>query len=212
VNGGIASIRDVEGDVVTASFAVVLPDEPVPVRLMNTIWADRNGVHDALTTPGDLRAWLAAAYPDDKVRGADLARFRGLRDALRRLAALLTGDERPAAAATTDAKRAVAEVNDAAALAPGWPQLVLRGGELRQTTAGPATAGDRLLTSIAHEAIALFTGDDRAELRACHAPGCVLYFVQDHPRRAWCSTACGNRARVARHYERHHRTPAADER
>jgi len=82
VNGGIASIRDVEGDVVTASFAVVLPDEPVPVRLMNTIWADRNGVHDALTTPGDLRAWLAAAYPDDKVRGADLARFRGLREAL----------------------------------------------------------------------------------------------------------------------------------
>ena len=41
--------------------------------------------------------------------------------------------------------------------------------------------------------------------RATHAPGCVLYFVQDHPRREWCSTACGNRARVARHYDRHHR-------
>jgi predicted RNA-binding Zn ribbon-like protein len=196
----------VEGHVVTASFAVVLPDEPVPVRLLNTIWADRNGVHDALTTSGDLRAWLAATYPDDKTRGADLARFRALRDALRRLAALLTGDDRTAAAsATTDVKRAVATVNEAAALAPGWPQLALRGGELRQTVAGPATAGGRLLSTIAHEAIALFTGGNRAELRACYAPGCVLYFVQDPPRRAWCSTACGNRARVARHYERHHR-------
>ena len=29
---------------------------------------------------------------------------------------------------------------------------------------------------------------------------CVQYFVKDHPRREWCSAACGNRARVARHY------------
>nr|WP_279582460.1 CGNR zinc finger domain-containing protein [Fodinicola feengrottensis] len=24
------------------------------------------------------------------------------------------------------------------------------------------------------------------------------------PRREWCSASCGNRARVARHYDRHH--------
>jgi predicted RNA-binding Zn ribbon-like protein len=41
-------------------------------------------------------------------------------------------------------------------------------------------------------------------LGACEAPGCVRYFVRDHPRRGWCSAACGNRARVARHYRRHH--------
>ena len=45
-------------------------------------------------------------------------------------------------------------------------------------------------------------GPHRAELRACHAPGCVLLFLKDHPRRAWCSDACGNRARQARHYAR----------
>jgi hypothetical protein len=44
---------------------------------------------------------------------------------------------------------------------------------------------------------------DSPRLRACQAPGCVLYFVKDHPRREWCSTACGNRARAARHYRRH---------
>lgn len=186
----------------------LLPDEPVPIRLMNTVWADRTGVHDALGTPRELRAWLAAAYPREQVRGADLDRFRALRDALRRIAALLTADTRPAAASTTrSARQAVAELNRAAALAPTYPQLTLSGGQLRGTRTGPATPADRLLSTIAAEAVDLFTGDSGATIRACHAPGCVLYFRQDHPRREWCSAACGNRARVARHYERHRRTP-----
>jgi predicted RNA-binding Zn ribbon-like protein len=197
--------------VITASFAVLLPGEPVPVRLMNTVWADRQGVHDALTTPAELHAWLADVFPDDPASGADLDRFRLLRDALRRLAALLTADSRPAATNTT-AERAVADVNEAAALAPTCPQLILRGGRLGHAVAGAASPGDHLLTAIAREAIELFAGDGRAEIRACYAPGCVLYFVQDHPRREWCSTACGNRVRAARHYERHHPKASTAER
>jgi len=27
--------------------------------------------------------------------------------------------------------------------------------------------------------------------------------VKNHPRREWCSAACGNRVRAARHYRRH---------
>jgi predicted RNA-binding Zn ribbon-like protein len=41
-------------------------------------------------------------------------------------------------------------------------------------------------------------GQLQPDLRACGAPGCVLMFVKDHPRREWCSVACGNRARQAR--------------
>lgn len=189
---------------------MVLPDEPVPVRLMNTIWADRLGVHDALTTTGNLRAWLTAIQPNRDERDPDLGdleRFRALRDALRRLAALLAGDTRAAAAsATTDIDQAVADVNDAAAQAPTWPQLAYRDGNFRQVTAGHATPARRALSSIACQSIDLFTGDDRVKLRACYAPGCVLYFIKDHPRREWCSTACGNRARAARHYQRHHKS------
>jgi predicted RNA-binding Zn ribbon-like protein len=198
--------------VTASSLAVVLPGEPVPVRLMNTIWADRLGVHDVLTTVGNLRAWLAAIHPNEDEPDPDLGdleRFRVLRDALRRLAALLAGDTRPAAAsATTGIGQAVADVNDAAAQAPAWPQLAYRDGGLHLATAGRATPARRALSSIAHQAILLLTGEDRVKLRACYAPGCVLYFVQDHPRREWCSTACGNRARAARHYERHHKKPS----
>lgn len=61
----------------------------------------------------------------------------------------------------------------------------------------------RTLATITAEAVELFTGERHSRLRACYAPGCVLYFVKDHPRREWCSAACGNRARAARHYRRH---------
>lgn len=184
------------------------------MRLMNTIWADRSGVHDALHTTGGLRGWLAAVEPESagaprSVATSDVAHFRALRDALRRLAAVVTGDTRPAAtSAIDDIHRAVAEVNHAVTQAPTWPQLTFDHGEMRSHRTGEATATMRSLSSIAAEAITLFTGEDRLHLKACHAPGCVLYFAKDHPRREWCCTACGNRARAARHYERHHRPPA----
>jgi predicted RNA-binding Zn ribbon-like protein len=187
--------------------------EPLPVELMNTIWADRHGVHDALSTTAHLQAWLAAVFPDRPAPepGPDeLARVRTLRDALRRLAATLTNDTRPAASsATTDVHRAVADVNSAAQQAPTWPQLAYRDGELNRTTAGITTPAKRALSSIARDAIDLLAGDEPIALRACHAPGCVLYFVKGHPRREWCSVACGNRARAARHYRRHRTPPKA---
>ena len=60
---------------------------------------------------------------------------------------------------------------------------------------------ERRLGELAAEAVRFFGSDP--QLRACLAPGCVLYFVKDHPRREWCGPACGNRARAARHYRRH---------
>ena len=119
------------------------------------------------------------------------------------------------AAGITDHTRAVAEqlaegtsIDDAVqtvnAEAAALPARLLR-------RSGRTTSADRTSTSpvaaaramIAVDAVALLAGDpESGPLRACLAPGCVLYFVADHPRREWCSPACGNRARVARHYER----------
>jgi predicted RNA-binding Zn ribbon-like protein len=50
--------------------------------------------------------------------------------------------------------------------------------------------------------MALLAGPDASRIRACQAPGCVLFFLAERRRRDWCSPACGNRARVARHYRR----------
>ena len=128
--------------------AWVLPHEPAPVRLMNTVWADRHGVYDALISRGDLAGWLAATgltARGSPLNDDDLAHFRDLRDALRRLAALVTADDaRPAAeSAIPDATAAVAVLNAAAvAVNPAAPRLQLLGGALTRDAApsGPPVA------------------------------------------------------------------------
>jgi predicted RNA-binding Zn ribbon-like protein len=197
--------------------------EPLPVELMNTIWADSDGVHDALATADEAAVWLAAFAARAGIASADLfsgmdaadieqlaRRLRRLRDALRRLAAEVTADPRPAASSpVADLEAAVAEVNRAAAATPRWWTLNWTAGAQPSRTAHAAKPGSHALVSqIAEGAVTLFATPQQPRLRACLAPGCVLYFTKTHPRREWCSPACGNRARVARHYRRHHPHPS----
>jgi predicted RNA-binding Zn ribbon-like protein len=175
---------------------LLTPDEPRPVQLMNTIWASRSQVNDNLNTVGGLAEFLG--FPAGE---GHLKAFRALRQALRDLAGVLTEDTR-AIAQNRDLHRAVTEVNRAAKRAPEWPQLAVEDGELLRHNESEGAPATQALARIAAEAVELFTGENRVLLRACYAPGCVLYFVKDHPRREWCSPGCGNRVRAARHYRR----------
>jgi predicted RNA-binding Zn ribbon-like protein len=183
----------------------MLSDESLPVRLMSTIWADTDGVHDDLRTTADVDAWLDAVGLDRAGTHAtegELAKARALRDAVRRLAGYVTRDSRPAArSALTDVAAALDRVNSAVAELPA-PLLGLREGRLELGTHGGASPVAAGLARVAEQAAGLLGGQDAARLRACYAPGCVLYFVKTHPRREWCSVACGNRVRAARHYQR----------
>jgi predicted RNA-binding Zn ribbon-like protein len=193
--------------------------EPLPVELMNTIWADRDGVHDALATPEQACGWLRAIgdrlapqppavtawleRPDGVAPAVD--QLRPLRDALRRLAAETTSASPPATRNRVDALRVL---NRACAAAPTWSSLRwTRDDEPRRELHSDATPAQVVAATLAEQAVDLFTNEHAAGLRACPAPGCVLYFVKQHPRREWCSAACGNRARVARHYRRHRAQP-----
>jgi predicted RNA-binding Zn ribbon-like protein len=132
----------------------------------------------------------------------ELAKARGLRDAVRRLAGYVTRDTRPAAvSAMTDVAAVLELVNSTAAELPA-PRLALRDGRLEPGAhrgPSPVTTG---LAQVAEQAVELLGGPEATRLRACYAPGCVLYFMKTHPRREWCSVACGNRVRAARHYQR----------
>jgi predicted RNA-binding Zn ribbon-like protein len=192
--------------------------EPLPVELMNTRYADKGGVRDGLADADQVTAWLSAIAGRAEI--ADLTgsalvaddgvaeEFRALRDALRALAAQVTGDKRQVTTvAPVSVAKASAAVSRASALAPSWRVLEWRTGQQpRSYSRTDGSTGAAVLARIAGLAAALFGSAERAELRACQAPGCVLYFVRDHPRREWCSAGCGNRARVARHYNRHHGT------
>ncbi|MCU1396199.1 MAG: hypothetical protein JWM34_4627 [Ilumatobacteraceae bacterium] len=193
---------------VAVDRAWVLPDEPTPVRLMNTIWADRTGVHDHLGDVADLTAWLADVHDvvglsaPPRLTTADVATTRLLRDSFRRVTAEHLGDMRPAAQAEIDIDAALAIVNDALSQQPPV-QLARRGGTIVRSdlTARPTIPAIHAALSAA--LVDLITDPEASQLAACDAPGCVLYFAKDHPRRGWCSVTCGNRARAARHYRRH---------
>jgi predicted RNA-binding Zn ribbon-like protein len=185
--------------------------EPWPVELMNTLWADRGGVHDTLDDPEQAGAWLsrvasALGWPSALSPDVDpdvLRRLRALRDAVRRLAAEATADDRTAWSSPVGVAEAVRVLNAAAAAAPTWTELDrVADGRLVRVTRSAASPALAVVGLLAEQATGLLTGPE--DLRACRAPGCVLYFVKAHPRREWCSAGCGNRARVARHYRRHH--------
>ena len=178
--------------------------EPPAIELANTAYAVRGRATDGLRTTEHLTAWLrdlrsrlAIRLTDTDLRGVtddDLRRARELRDAIRALAAAHAGGSEPD-------PTAVATVNHHARRAPRWREL-RTGPEPHLVTATAGRPVDAALAELAEDAITLFAGPARHELRACQGPGCVLHFVRDTPRREWCSAGCGNRARAARHYAR----------
>jgi predicted RNA-binding Zn ribbon-like protein len=178
--------------------------EPLPIELANTRFAHRGHEHDGLREPADLAGWLRAVRERlsvapteaelDATGDAELERARELRDALRTLLAAST-DGRPLD------RDGVATVNRAVRAAPHWIELGT--GKAPASVRRSAAPGvDAALAGIAQEAVELLSGDRAADLRACGAPGCMLFFRKDHPRRAWCSPRCSDRVRAARQYAR----------
>ncbi|MFK4038479.1 CGNR zinc finger domain-containing protein [Nonomuraea wenchangensis] len=185
-----------------ASGGAPLLGEPPPIELANTSYAARGRPKDGLQSTEHLAAWLrdmrsrlAVPLTDadlGEVSDGDLHTAREVRDAVRALAVATVAGHDPDPAA-------VAALNGHARRTPRWHELrTTPEPHLTVCTAGRPVAA--AIAALAEEAVVLFAGPLRHELRACHGPGCVLHFVRDTTRREWCSAGCGNRARAARHY------------
>ncbi|MFJ5774079.1 CGNR zinc finger domain-containing protein [Streptomyces sp. NPDC093094] len=187
-----------------------MQDAQLTLDLALTVRHDGDGgVADDLTDPAGLTAWVRArpglAPPGYTADTAALAAVRDLRAAVRALFARSVPGEpsRADAGRLLPVEEAVARLNAAAARVPtvpvlDWPDA---GGPVAHRR--PARGEDELPSVLARSAVTFLAGPDRDRLRACHAPRCVRYFLKDHPRQEWCKPSCGNRARVARHHERH---------
>lgn len=190
------------------------------MELVSTIRHDGDGgvLDDLETVRGTIR-WLQrqpglpAAATGDPVADEELrAAVVGVRRAVRALFARVVS---PAPPSRADAHRlmpadeALALLNAAAAREPVAPQLHWpdEGPPAARLLSAEDDPGVRLVAALARDAVDFLSGPERERLRACHAPRCVRYFVRSHGRQEWCKPSCGNRARVARHYER---TRAAD--
>jgi predicted RNA-binding Zn ribbon-like protein len=184
--------------------------EPLAIDLANTVMvvpageqagADDGGqAVDLLATPEDLRRWLRAEgerlawFEIDA--DADLRQVRELREAVRSLLGTAAGGHKAQAGA-------LAAINAASAAAPVAPQLAAGPDGSTRIESAPGGGGAReLLGAVARSAIELVATTPEGGLRVCHAPSCGMYYLG---ARRWCCSACGNRARAARHYRRHRR-------
>ncbi|MGW7071090.1 CGNR zinc finger domain-containing protein [Streptomyces sp. NPDC054855] len=189
------------------------------LELASTIRHDGDGgVADDLATVDGIARW-ARAQEDllpAHVRAGDLTADEDLRWAVtelrRAVRALFARAVSPAPPSPADAHhlmpadKALAHLNATAAgqlVAPQleWPPEGAPAARLLTEQKDPHAD---LTAALARAAIDFLSGPWREQLRACTAPRCVRYFVKSHGRQEWCKTSCGNRARAARHYKRHH--------
>ncbi len=184
------------------SDLIPLTGEPLALDLVNT----RPAAGDLLATPAGLRGWLeleaerfgaAAEVAGEELDDGALAAVRDVRDHAAHALDRIRRGESPSAE-DLDA------LNRAQRVAPAVLELGRGPAGLLATHRRTGTAGERLAAWLAEACAEFLAGPAVGEVRQCAADDCVMLFLPAHPRRRWCSPArCGNRVRVARHYQRH---------
>jgi predicted RNA-binding Zn ribbon-like protein len=176
---------------------------PPPFELVNTSFADAGEPHDALATPAELDEWIEAngehfpTRPHAPSTAGDLERFRQLRHVLRNIFDAIDQGAAPGA-------RDIDVLNEISAAAPQFVRLEWSGTARHLRIIDVADAHTSVLATVARAAIELLGGPEMERISHCQRPGCVLFFLKERRSSQWCSSVCGNRARVARHYARRH--------
>ncbi|MBX9397691.1 ABATE domain-containing protein [Streptomyces sp. TRM72054] len=146
---------------------------------------------DLLADPELLASWRAKAA-DRELADLPLGQLTDLRDPVRgALDAAARQAPLPGPART--------RLNALAARAPVTFQVDGAGRLTEREAGGPVAA------VVARQALVLAAGPEQARLRCCPAPSCGMFFLARRQDQAWCSIACGNRARAraARRSGRH---------
>lgn len=171
-------------------------DTGAPVELLADFEALATWIEETGAVPA-INVWdVAPAHRDGLLRWV-----RRLRDAGRRVVETRDDDGTGAdAAARLDSIVAEVPVRLAYSLRP-----------VSETPVDAAEPHDRIRLALAL-AVLDATRLDPLRVRICGRPGCVLLFFDTSRNRGrrWCDMAvCGNRMKVAAHYERSRRDPSA---
>jgi predicted RNA-binding Zn ribbon-like protein len=150
-----------------------------------------------LTDTAAAGRWLRARGLRGDLGPGGLERLRLLREAVDALLRAAVDRQPPPITALDQLNAASAEA--AACPQLNWPAA----GAPRMWLSTPAGPDAAIVGAFARSAIELLSGRERDRLRVCGAHGCQSLFLAANPRRQWCSPACGNRVRVARHAARY---------
>ena len=184
------------GDVIPA------PDDDLCLSFADTrYWRGTSTPTDDLRTPEDLLRWAATAQ---RLPPTLAARFSGaealfdaaigLRETIFRCFAATASGRAPAEADLDALNAALAEAPARRHVGPG-------GWDIGVPAATPAA----LLAPTLWSAADLLVGRQLARVRQCVNPDCGWLFLDGSKsgNRRWCSmSACGNRAKAHRHYQR----------
>jgi predicted RNA-binding Zn ribbon-like protein len=149
--------------------------------------------------PSDLADWFSESplrLHGVQVSSDEFEVARSLREAIWRVAQAILQREAPSAA-DFDIINRVASESDLP------PQLTL--DRLGEVWYSPATA-TAALSTIARDAVDLFSSELRSRIRQCENPKCGLMFVDtSRPgKRRWClMKRCGNMAKTTRYRQKH---------
>ena len=176
---------------------LVRPLETLSTNFLSTRYYDGKQIVDLLESEDGVSAWLEVmesglgAVGGFSVTNDDLPMLRTLRDALEGLYAATVAEEdvQPHISALLAGLKVNPRVHAEADIPSIW-------------WSSDAPSLENLECSIILSSCMTVTGPRRARIRKCHAPKCVLYFTKGHAKQSWCSSVCGNRARVARHANR----------
>jgi predicted RNA-binding Zn ribbon-like protein len=174
-------------------------------------WRGTSAPTETLDGPAELFAWLDGAGVLPAIDHGALPRTAAgekaalfadciaLREVIYRIfAAAAAGD----AASEAD----LASLNEALAAAPPRVRLARSGASYGWVAARPATSSaPALLAPVLWSAADLLTGLHRVRLRRCANDACLWLFIDQSKggTRRWCDmSACGNRAKARRHYQR----------
>jgi predicted RNA-binding Zn ribbon-like protein len=166
--------------------------------LANTVTITNGVEHDLLGPVGEYERWAraeSAHLPGRSERLLLAARedLLELRPAVRDVLAAVSSQERLPSAA-------VKRLNRTSRAAPRWVELDLDSRSLKDRSSG--RAADDLLARYARSAMDVIVGAP-GEVVRCPAPSCGMFYLRSRAGQRWCSTQCGTRARVARHYATH---------
>ena len=183
---------------------------------INTQMIVKGNPTDLLGGCEDLVAWLVQAHMVDKVQAAMVMTQWGHEDqeqlfeqgvmfrrTLRDMVARIV-------ARKSIAGSAIASINHILSRCPGYPQLVYKKGGYTRQFQSQAVQKDGLLAPLAEAASDLLCSGKWSLVKKCGNPACILYFydtTKNHTR-SWCSMQlCGNRKKVAAHYQRKRNIP-----
>lgn len=178
---------------------------------INTQMIVRGNRTDLLTGFQDLMAWFIQAKIVDTAQGSEAmmhlsgARQKRFFDEAIAFRKTLRDMAEHIVARKSIPGSTVAAINWVLSQCPGYPQLTCANGRFERRFHPDVGQASRMLASVAEAASDLLCSGNLSLVKKCRNHACILYFydtTKNHARN-WCSMQlCGNRMKVAAHYQR----------